>query len=121
MASPTVQEERMRVVIADHDPQARALIKYMLTVQQGAVVVGEAADGFEAAALVEYGHPDLLIMDQDLPDRKHLDRDFPDTQVVRLNDGEKSDVLDHMRKFVNLVLEDDEGILSGDGGGGLPH
>lgn len=112
----------MRIVIADQDPRVRALIKYSLTLQQDAVIVGEASEGIEAAALLEYGEPDVLIMDSELPGLDETVLDPGRTRVITLNrDGagpgslDKEEVLAEMRRFMLSVLNL-EGT-AGDGGG----
>lgn len=111
---PIEEEVTLRVVIADQDPRTRALIKYALKVQQDAVIVGEASEGVEAAALVEYGEPDILIMDEALPGRSELDNVPSCTRVVLLSDRNGSDgeslsktaVLAELQRFMMSVLNE---------------
>lgn len=55
-----------RIVIADRQPFVRAALRQRLAAA-GHEVVGEAGDGREALGLVQRLHPDLLILDLDLP------------------------------------------------------
>lgn len=55
-----------RILIADPQPFTRAALRQRL-VAVGHEVVGETGDGREALALVQRLHPDLLVLDLDLP------------------------------------------------------
>ncbi|MDH1012976.1 response regulator [Pseudomonas nicosulfuronedens] len=55
-----------RIVVADPQPFVREALRQRLT-QAGHEVVGETGDGREALALVQRLHPDLLLLDLDLP------------------------------------------------------
>lgn len=55
-----------RIVIADPHPFIREALRQRLSLA-GHDVVGETSDGREALALVQRLHPDLLILDLDLP------------------------------------------------------
>lgn len=64
----------IRLVIADDEPPARALVReYLGTLDAGLaarlVLVGEAANGDEAVALVRSLRPDLLLLDVQMPGR----------------------------------------------------
>lgn len=55
-----------RIVIADPHPFIREALRQRLT-QAGHDVIGESGDGREALAVLQRLHPDLLILDLDLP------------------------------------------------------
>jgi DNA-binding NarL/FixJ family response regulator len=55
------------VVVADDQPLMRAALRMCLAAEPDLEVVGEAADGLEAVALVERLHPDVVIMDIRMP------------------------------------------------------
>ncbi|WP_425328075.1 response regulator [Pseudomonas nitroreducens] len=55
-----------RILIADPQPFTRAALRQRL-VAAGHEVVGETGDGRETLALVQRLHPDLLVLDLDLP------------------------------------------------------
>ena len=57
----------MKVVIVDDHPSFRASARSLLEAE-GYEVVGEAADGAEALAAVTALHPDLVLLDVQLPD-----------------------------------------------------
>lgn len=55
-----------RIVVADPQPFIREALRQRLA-QAGHEVVGETGDGREALALVQRLHPDLLLLDLELP------------------------------------------------------
>lgn len=57
----------IRVLIADDQPLLRAGLRSLLEGQQDIVVVGEAADGSEAAVLARQTEPDVVLMDISMP------------------------------------------------------
>lgn len=59
--------EPIRVVVADDHPIVRSGIVALLESEPGIEVVGEAADGAEAAALAAELRPDLVLMDLRMP------------------------------------------------------
>jgi DNA-binding NarL/FixJ family response regulator len=58
---------RIRIVLADDHPVVRAGIAGLLATQADFDVVGEAANGKEAIALVEALRPDVLLVDLRMP------------------------------------------------------
>ncbi len=57
----------IRVAIVEDDPLIRAGVAAVLGAEADLRVVGQGADGDEAAALVEATHPDVLVMDLRMP------------------------------------------------------
>jgi DNA-binding NarL/FixJ family response regulator len=57
----------MRVVIADDHTIVRQGLRSLLSASGGVVVVGEAADGREALAVLERLQPELLLLDLSMP------------------------------------------------------
>ena len=63
---PTSQPRVLRVLVVDDAPDIRALIRAMLSDNEGVEVV-EASGGEEALALVAADPPDLAVVDQNMP------------------------------------------------------
>jgi CheY-like chemotaxis protein len=57
----------MRMVFADDDPAVRRLLRRLLEIVPQLEIVGEAGDGSEAVALVQSTHPDVVLLDVDMP------------------------------------------------------
>ncbi|GAA4926155.1 LuxR family two component transcriptional regulator [Actinomycetospora succinea] len=57
----------IRVVLADDQQLVRAGLRVLLETEDGFAVVGEAADGAEAVALVRETRPDVVVMDVRMP------------------------------------------------------
>jgi len=68
MTQPPTQEAAARVVLADDHPVYRAGLAGLLGTTADLRVVGQAATGREAIALVTELDPDLLVLDLDMPD-----------------------------------------------------
>ncbi|HLA64271.1 MAG TPA: response regulator transcription factor [Rhodothermales bacterium] len=79
------------VVLAEDHTLVRVALRRFLEGEPGIDVVGEAADGFEALALVERHRPRVLVIDLMLPGMsglavtRQVARDWPDTRVVILS------------------------------------
>jgi two-component system, LytTR family, response regulator len=59
---------RLRVVVADDERPARAFLLTLLRSFDDVLVVGEAASGKEAVALIERERPDLALLDWQMPE-----------------------------------------------------
>ncbi len=59
--------EPIRIVLANHHPIVRSNLRSLLETDAAFRVIGEAADGREAVALAEYRHPDVVLLDVQLP------------------------------------------------------
>jgi DNA-binding NarL/FixJ family response regulator len=57
----------IRVVLADDQPLIRAGLRVLLDSEDDIEVVGEAADGVEALAVVQEQRPDVVVMDVRMP------------------------------------------------------
>ena len=57
----------IRVVFADDDAALRRVLRRLLEIVPQLEIVGEAADGGEAVALVQSNDPDVVLLDVDMP------------------------------------------------------
>ena len=57
----------MHILLADHHPNALWGLKMLLQEEPGLEVIGEAVDGESLMCMSEKFHPDLILMDSDLP------------------------------------------------------
>lgn len=57
----------LRIMLADDHHVVREGLRSLLEAELGCLVVGEAADGFEAVALAERLQPDVLVVDMLMP------------------------------------------------------
>ena len=60
-------EKKIKVVIADDHPLIRSGVRKIFEQTSNIIVVGEAANGQEAIALVESLCPDVLLLDIQMP------------------------------------------------------
>jgi DNA-binding NarL/FixJ family response regulator len=63
----------IRILIADDHEVVRDGVRALLEKQADMAVVGEAADGREAAELAEDLHPDVIVMDVGMPNLNGID------------------------------------------------
>jgi DNA-binding NarL/FixJ family response regulator len=59
----------MRIILADHHPQALWALKTMLQERSEFEITGEAIDSDSLITLAEASPPDLALIDRDLPGR----------------------------------------------------
>ncbi len=59
---------RLRIVVADDERPARSFLVALLRSFEDVTVVGEAASGREAVALIEREQPDLALLDLQMPE-----------------------------------------------------
>ena len=60
------------VVIVDDDPEIRALLAVLVGAERNFTVVGEADNGAAGIELVAHTHPDLVILDLNMPETDGL-------------------------------------------------
>lgn len=82
---------KIRVLLADDHHLFRAGIRSLLETKGDIEVVAEAGDGREALRLVEMHHPDVVLLDIQMPNLNGLDaaariaRAFPRCRVIMLS------------------------------------
>lgn len=60
-------DRQLRLLIVDDNPRARDGLSAFLSTQNGLQVISEASNGEEALVEVESQHPDLVLMDLQMP------------------------------------------------------
>ena len=68
IASATSQSSPVRVLIVDDMPQVRRELRQLLELLGQLEVAGEAASGREAIFQAEALHPDVVVMDLEMPE-----------------------------------------------------
>jgi len=63
----TLPEATRRVLIADDEAPARAVLREMVVARPNLTLVGEAADGMETVELAQAMKPDLVFLDVQMP------------------------------------------------------
>jgi CheY-like chemotaxis protein len=58
---------RLRIVVADDERPARSFLVALLRAFDDVTLVGEAASGKEAVAMIEKQKPDLALLDWQMP------------------------------------------------------
>lgn len=58
---------RLRTLIVDDDPSSAALTRHALVLTDCFDIVGQAVDAHDARLLAETLHPDLILLDVDIP------------------------------------------------------
>jgi YesN/AraC family two-component response regulator len=83
-----VTEKKLRVLIADDIQETRRSLRLMLSMNPRVVVVAIATNGRQAVELAKEHHPDLLIMDVNMPELdglgafKEISQVYPDTGCI---------------------------------------
>ena len=67
MDLPPSEDPRIRVLIADDDPDFLRALEQLIGQQPELVVIGGAGDGLEAIELVERLDPDAVVLDLHMP------------------------------------------------------
>jgi len=93
--------KKTKILIIDDHQLYREGIKKILEFEKSFEVVGEGADGNLAVALVEKYHPDVVIMDINMPHvngveaTKHLIECYPNTKVIILSIHDDENYVTH--------------------------
>jgi DNA-binding NarL/FixJ family response regulator len=87
---PTERPALARIVIADDHRAFRGMLSYVLDMEEGLQVVGQAEDGVEALELCRRLQPDLIVMDLRMPKMdgceatRTIKQELPGTSVLML-------------------------------------
>ena len=82
------QQAELKVLVADDHELTRLSLKFSLSKQRNIALVGLASNGREAIDLVERHHPEVLILDLQMPVMDGLSASTlvkkmePDTQIL---------------------------------------
>lgn len=93
-----------RIVIIDDHQLFREGVKRILEFEKSFEVVAEGNDGTEAIELVERHHPDVVLMDINMPNvngieaTQHLVANFPDSKVIILSIHDDENYVTHALK-----------------------
>ncbi len=80
----------IRIVLIDDHPLYREGVKKAITSFPDLTIVGEAGNGRDGLDLIRSLHPDVAILDVNLPDEnglqvaRHVETEMPDTKIVLL-------------------------------------
>lgn len=97
------EQPHIRVVLADDHKIVREGLAGLLRQQADIEVVGEAADGEEAANLARELHPDVVVMDVSMPRVNGIEatrlihREQPDVRIIGLSMHGEHEMADAMR------------------------
>jgi DNA-binding NarL/FixJ family response regulator len=93
------QPDRLRLLIVDDQPLIRRGLAMMLAQEAGIEVVGQAADGIEAIERALATHPDVVVMDLQMPRAggvlatREITAALPATRVVVLTTYDYDDLV----------------------------
>jgi signal transduction histidine kinase/CheY-like chemotaxis protein len=90
--------ERLRVLLVDDHAMVREGLRSILEGYQDLEVIGEAGDGIEAVKLARTRHPDVVVMDINMPRldgiaaTRQIKHDHPSTAVIGISIQDSSQV-----------------------------
>ncbi len=67
-AKPGTNDHRLRVLIVDDEPLARARLRELLEDESDLVIVGECGNGTDAVTRITGDEPDLVLLDIQMPE-----------------------------------------------------
>lgn len=109
------RDRPLRILIIDADPDARRRAVLAVEEEVDLAVVGEGSDGVDAVLLVDRLHPDVVVIDIELPGMAAneatatITEGWPTVAVVGIApDNSDEDVRDMMRSGAIAILKEDE-------------
>jgi pilus assembly protein CpaE len=106
---PSGDKQKIQVVVVDDIPQTRETVIRSLRFQEHIEVIGTATNGVQAIQLVQDVHPDVVLMDVNMPDMDgitataEIKRLVPQVQIIILT---VQDDIDYMRKAMMAGARD---------------
>ncbi|MFZ1745615.1 MAG: response regulator, partial [Nitrospirales bacterium] len=113
-----VQRQGIRILLVDDHALVREGIRGLLEVQADFHVVGEAQDGLEAIEYSRAFHPDIIIMDVNMPKMNGIDatrkilQECPKVQVIGLSVQEDEQVRELMMNAGAVMYLTKNGIAN---------
>jgi DNA-binding NarL/FixJ family response regulator len=108
-------EKQIRVLIVDDHSGVRRGIRNLLQAAKDMIVVGEGGNGAEAIELAATRHPDILLLDIELPDQRgdvvmrHIHSTQPDMKVLAVSSYSDRDyILGMLENGVSGYITKDE-------------
>ena len=95
-----MEDEKIRILVADDHPMLREGLVAVLSTQPDFDVIGEASDGSEVVWLAERLHPDVILLDLEMPNADGV------AALERLRDADS-----RARTVVFTAYDTDERIL----------
>ena len=104
---------QIKVLIADDHTLVRMGLRLLVSSQKDLELVGEAEDGQQALAVIGKTHPDVVVMDLQMPvmdgieATERITKDHPGTKVIILTSYGSSDGISHAleRGAVGAILK----------------
>ena len=90
---------QIRVLIVDDDPLVRTALSHFVSRDPEIDVIGEAETGLEAISFIQQDHPDLVMMDVQMPEMNGIEATaaiverWPDVRVLAVTTLDGSDTV----------------------------
>jgi len=104
------EKHRIRVLLVDDHAMVREGLRSVLESYDDVEVVGEAANGEEAVAMVQRLRPTMVVMDINMPKMNgieataHISRTYPEIQVIGLSVNASGNNVQAMSKAGAVLL-----------------
>jgi hemolysin D len=91
----------IKILVVDDGRVIREKLKSILRSQADIKIIGTAADGYSAIEQLEYLHPDIILLDLDMPNldgigtAKIIDRKYPQLKVIIISSHEDTNQIDN--------------------------